>query len=136
MEKLSITEYASKVWKSREAIFYQIKKWKLNSFQDKNTKQHFIFIEKKEKIKDNKNKWNWFNLEFLKKDIELLKIKIEWKDLLIYEKEKRIKSEEKLNQSLTFLVQKLENENIKFLNLKNWNKNIFFDKIKQFFKKY
>jgi len=121
---ISVKEYAKQKGKTKEAIFYQIKKGKIKAQKNSSNEWEILLKEKAEP----KSKTNSKNVE-LEHQIKLLSKELELKDELLTSKETIIKSQsetiqaeqrtnisliktcEILEQSKTTLL--LENETIK-----------------------
>jgi len=121
---ISVKEYAKQKGKTKEAIFYQIKKGKIKAQKNSSNEWEILLKEKAEP----KSKTNSKNVE-LEHQIKLLSKELELKDELLTSKEAIIKSQsetiqaeqrtnisliktcEILEQSKTTLL--LENETIK-----------------------
>ena len=126
MKKYSITEYAKKIGKSREAVFYQIKKEKIHAKKNNDNKWE-IFIEDKEKIKKEEKIEIEIENEILKERIKGLKTELENKEELIKAKNEIIEAERRSNISLLY---NLENKRDNQKNLNNKSKKGFFKSLK------
>ena len=120
MKKYSITEYAKKIGKSREAVFYQIKKNKIKAEKNKNNEWEIFIEDKKEKEKVKIEIEN----EVLKEKIKGLQKELENKNELIQAKNEIIEAEKRSNIALLYNLdnqKKLEDKKGFFQNLKFWN---------------
>jgi|GEM_PF-7050456 len=110
MEKLTISEYAQRFNLTREAVFYQIKKGRLNAQQDKKTKKWTIFFEEGKKTDTSKVD----NEESEKLKIELaelkaeLRVKNEFIDKIENKNQEIIKSKSETIESQKKTIQALE----------------------------
>ncbi len=114
MSIITVKEYAQKVGKTKEAIFYQIKKGKLKA-QKNSDNEWEIILEDKQTSKKEQNSQAKIHEQELMNQIKLLSKELELKDELLKSKENIIKSqsetikaEQRTNMSLVKTCEMLE----------------------------
>ena len=131
MKKYTITEYADKIGKTREAVFYQIKKKKIKARKNKNNEwEIFTDNESKKEEKQNISNDEILNLKIkvaifeeqkkvFEEKIKKIETELKNKDALIKAKEEIIEAERRTNIALISTI-----EHQKIL-LEKPKKNIF-----------
>lgn len=114
MSIITVKEYAKKVGKTKEAIFYQIKKGKLKAQKNSDNEWEIILEDKQTSKKGQNNQAKIQEQELINK-IKLLSKELELKDELLKSKENIIKSqsetikaEQRTNMSLVKTCEMLE----------------------------
>jgi len=114
---LSVKEYALEQGKTKEAIFYQIKKWNIKATKNFSGEWEIIVEDD-----ENKNELNSSEIETLKNQIELLNQEVNLKDEIIKNKEEvitsqqdTIQAEQRTNMALVKTCEVLEDKEKKLL---------------------
>ena len=131
MKIYTITEYANKIGKSREAVFYQIKTKKIKARKNKKNQWEIVEDEPQTEKKENLANDNLLDLktevEVLKEKIKGLEKELENKNEIIKAKNETIEAEKRSNIALLHNLQTQAEQQKK---LEHQSKKGFLQKLK------